>query len=116
MNFRVWDIENKKYLYTPQAVSYALVYLDKYVLECGFTTSVRGEEVTLFEGDICEVDNKTGLRLITFNCSLGCFEHCSSNYLDSVSLKDMFSSHFTNEVIQWFDKVVGNVREGVKDV
>lgn len=92
MKFRVWDIENKKYLYTPQAVFDALVYPDKYVLEYGFIASIRGEDVTLFEGDIFKSGNET--RLVTFNCSLGCFQHCNSKTLDSINPKNMFFSHF----------------------
>ena len=83
MKFRVWDIENKKYLYTPQAVFDALVYPDKYVLEHGFTASIRGEDITIFEGDIFCTNHKSNKKVVRFNNQLGCFEICAPELIDS---------------------------------
>lgn len=115
MKFRVWDVENKKYLYTPQSVFDALVYQGKYVLECGFTANIRGEDVTIFEGDIFGVKHTKNKRVVRFNNQRGCFEISTIDQVtkDIVGDWQSLSPWWTDEL---FDKIVGNIREGVKDV
>lgn len=82
-------------------------------MEHGFTASIRGEEVTLFEGDIFCVKHTKNKRVVRFNNQRGCFEVCTIDQITFIDDWQSLSPWWTNEL---FDKIVGNIREGVKDV
>lgn len=115
MKFRVWDVENKQYLHTSYAVFMALCEPEGYVLEYGFTTSVQGEEVTLFDGDVFCVNYKGNKKVVRFNNQLGCFEICAPELINSKYVNNWsgISDGWLNEL---FDKIIGNIWEGIKDV
>ena len=115
MKFRVWDIENKQYLHTSYAVFMALCEPEKYVLECGFTTTIRGEDVTIFEGDVFCTKYNISKKVVRFSDKRGCFEICSIDKADRSFVND-WSGISPGWLDELFDKVVGNVREGIKDV